>query len=157
MNLLQRYRRLTLWNRIGVWGSLASVVSLLLAMPSFHGRAAHPASSPENERARPPAAIGRENTSRYRPAPFVVAGALTVAELKRFVADIRTARGIIRIEFLPEVAPNHARNFVELAKQGFYNGTTFYRVHPLFMIQGGDPNSRLRDRSAWGSGGSAVE
>ena len=36
------------------------------------------------------------------------------------------------------MAPNHVNNFIELAKKGFYDGTTFHRVIPAFMIQGGD-------------------
>ncbi|MCP4568277.1 MAG: peptidylprolyl isomerase, partial [FCB group bacterium] len=38
-----------------------------------------------------------------------------------------------------EVAPNHVQNFLELVDQGFYNGLTFHRVVPGFIIQGGDP------------------
>ncbi|WP_447863360.1 peptidylprolyl isomerase [Nitrospira calida] len=61
--------------------------------------------------------------------------------------------GEIVLRFFPDVAPNHVSNFVKLAKQGFYNGTTFHRVIPGFMIQGGDPNSKNPDRSTHGMGG----
>ncbi len=61
--------------------------------------------------------------------------------------------GRIILRFLPDVAPKHVNNFVKLSKEGFYNGTTFHRVIPGFMIQGGDPNSKNPDRSAHGMGG----
>src|SRR6185369_1833628 len=69
-------------------------------------------------------------------------------------AIISTRHGDITIEFLPEVAPNHVKNFIELAKQGFYDGTLFHRVIPDFMIQGGDPNSKNPDKQLHGTGGS---
>lgn len=47
--------------------------------------------------------------------------------------------GAIAIELYPDVAPNTVRNFIYLVKQGFYDGLTFHRVIPGFMIQGGDP------------------
>jgi peptidyl-prolyl cis-trans isomerase B (cyclophilin B) len=68
-------------------------------------------------------------------------------------AIIRTNLGDITLKFFPEVAPNHVNNFIELAKKGFYNGTTFHRVVPRFVIQGGDPNSKNPDRSKHGMGG----
>ncbi len=43
-------------------------------------------------------------------------------------AIIHTTLGDITLKFFPEVAPNHVNNFIELAKKGFYNGTTFHRV-----------------------------
>lgn len=64
--------------------------------------------------------------------------------------------GQIVLRFFPDVAPNHVKNFVDLAKQGFYNGTTFHRVIPGFMIQGGDPKSRDQDPSNDGKGGIEV-
>jgi len=68
-------------------------------------------------------------------------------------AIIHTSLGDITLKFFPEVAPNHVNNFIELAKKGFYNGTTFHRVIPGFVIQGGDPNSKDPDRSKHGMGG----
>ena len=67
-------------------------------------------------------------------------------------AIIETKFGNIELRFFPEVAPNHVNNFIELAKKGFYDGTTFHRVIPGFMIQGGDPNTKDPDRSRHGMG-----
>ena len=68
-------------------------------------------------------------------------------------AIIDTKFGSIEIELLPEVAPNHVRNFIKLAESGFYNGTLFHRIIPGFMIQGGDPTTHGDDRSKYGTGG----
>ena len=57
-------------------------------------------------------------------------------------AIIETKFGEIEIEFLADKAPGHVKNFLDLAKKGFYDGTTFHRVIPGFMIQGGDPNTK---------------
>jgi len=51
-------------------------------------------------------------------------------------------KGEIRIALYPEIAPNTVDNFTKLTREGFYDGTTFHRVIPDFMIQGGDPNSK---------------
>ncbi|MBI5637805.1 MAG: peptidylprolyl isomerase [Nitrospinae bacterium] len=68
-------------------------------------------------------------------------------------ATIETALGAIKIRFFPAKAPGHVENFKKLARAGFYDGTTFHRVIPGFMIQGGDPNSKDNDRSNDGMGG----
>jgi peptidyl-prolyl cis-trans isomerase B (cyclophilin B) len=57
-------------------------------------------------------------------------------------AVIETKFGEIEIEFLTDVAPGHVKNFLDLARKGFYDGTTFHRVIPGFMIQGGCPNTK---------------
>ena len=46
----------------------------------------------------------------------------------------------IRLELYPEIAPVTVENFLDLVKKGFYNGLTFHRIIPVFMIQGGDPS-----------------
>lgn len=52
------------------------------------------------------------------------------------------AGGRIQIRFFPDKAPRHVENFKKLARSGYYNGTTFHRVIPGFMIQGGDHLSK---------------
>ncbi len=69
------------------------------------------------------------------------------------VAEIKTTKGDIHIRFFADRAPKHVKNFLELAQQGFYNGTKFHRVIPGFMIQGGDPNTKNADVNTWGMGG----
>jgi cyclophilin family peptidyl-prolyl cis-trans isomerase len=71
------------------------------------------------------------------------------------VAELHTTAGQITIRFFPDVAPNHVRNFLDLAQQGFYDGTKFHRVIPGFMIQGGDPNTKSGTPATWGTGGSS--
>jgi len=61
--------------------------------------------------------------------------------------------GTITLKFYLDVAPNHVNNFCQLAQDKFYDGCTFHRVIPGFMIQGGDPNSKNPDRSTHGTGG----
>ena len=72
------------------------------------------------------------------------------------VAVLETKLGKIVIKFYPDKAPNHVKNFKELCKSGFYNGTRFHRVIPGFMIQGGDPNTKSENRATWGQGGNVV-
>ncbi len=50
--------------------------------------------------------------------------------------------GQITLEFWPDVAPNHVKNFIDLAKQGFYDGQRVHRVEPKFVVQFGDPQSK---------------
>ncbi|HEX2123095.1 MAG TPA: peptidylprolyl isomerase [Thermoanaerobaculia bacterium] len=77
-----------------------------------------------------------------------------MSEYENKVAEIKTTAGDIHIRFFPDVAPNHVRNFIDLAQKGFYDGTKFHRVIPGFMIQGGDPNTKAGDPNTWGTGGS---
>jgi cyclophilin family peptidyl-prolyl cis-trans isomerase len=65
------------------------------------------------------------------------------------VVTIETDKGKIIFEMFPDVAPKTVARISELIKQGFYNGLTFHRVEPGFVIQGGDPKGN-------GTGGSGV-
>jgi peptidyl-prolyl cis-trans isomerase B (cyclophilin B) len=67
-------------------------------------------------------------------------------------AVIETKFGEIEIEFLPDKAPGHVKNFLDLARKGFYDGSTFHRVIPGFMIQGGCPNTKDASKGKAGHG-----
>ena len=79
-------------------------------------------------------------------------GVLSSCSKKEDVVTIHTEFGDI-ILILYNETPEHKKNFLELAKGGFYDGTTFHRVMDGFMIQGGDPNSKDDDTTNDGIGG----
>ena len=64
---------------------------------------------------------------------------IPVEELSKYHVIMSTNQGDMEMEFWPDVAPNHVRNFLDLCYTGFYDGKIFHRVIPGFMIQGGDP------------------
>src|SRR5690242_14562912 len=68
-------------------------------------------------------------------------------------ATIQTAKGTMKLEFYEKDAPNTVKNFIDLAKKGFYDGLTFHRVIPNFVIQGGCPNTREGATGMPGTGG----
>ncbi len=65
---------------------------------------------------------------------------LTIEVAPRKQALIVTDQGAMRVEFDYERAPNHVANFIELARDGFYNQKTFHRIEPGYFIQGGGPH-----------------
>jgi len=60
-------------------------------------------------------------------------------DLSGFHVVMQTTQGEMELEFWPDVAPEHVRNFLDLAGRGFYDGRGFHRVIKGFMIQGGCP------------------
>ncbi|MFH1851188.1 MAG: peptidylprolyl isomerase [Candidatus Neomarinimicrobiota bacterium] len=80
-----------------------------------------------------------------------------ILDYQEQAAVISTAFGEIVLDFFPTVAPLHVESFLTHARNGYYDGTTFHRVIPGFVIQGGDPNSRDNDRSNDGWGGAAAK
>lgn len=82
-----------------------------------------PAKPPEPEIIRPP-----ENQ-------------LSVEEMEKLVAVIETSAGDITLEFYPKVAPNHVKQFIWLAQNGYFDGMSVSRVIPKFIIQSGNPGS----------------
>ncbi|MCC6273604.1 MAG: peptidylprolyl isomerase [Deltaproteobacteria bacterium] len=66
----------------------------------------------------------------------------SVDSAKQYEAVIETEKGSIRVKLFAKEAPLSVTNFVQLAKGGFYEGLTFHRVEPGFVIQGGDPDGK---------------
>ena len=93
---------------------------------------------------------------------FIIAGCETKQKNKESVMDkdravISTQFGDIVLEFFDDIAPKHVESFKLHAQNSYYNGTTFHRVIPGFMIQGGDPLTKSEDRSRHGTGGNAAK
>lgn len=90
-------------------------------------------------------AFGQQAPKKYKPEE--------IKKMSTTKAILETKFGTMTIKFFPDVAPGHVKNFVDLAKKGFYDGTTFHRVIPGFMIQGGDPISKDPNGRGVGTGG----
>ena len=69
---------------------------------------------------------------------------LDLAKAQGPKAIIKTNKGTIEVQLFEKLAAKTVKNFVELAKKGYYDGVTFHRVIPDFMIQGGDPTGTGR-------------
>ena len=107
------------------------------------------------------AAASLEAQPRRRPAPRAPAAPyetrVSLDEMRNRQAVLETSRGTIVFELLPDVAPNHVGYFIEQARAGAYDGTTFHRAVRLGIIQGGDPISKDPARRAqYGTGGLGV-
>jgi peptidyl-prolyl cis-trans isomerase B (cyclophilin B) len=75
-------------------------------------------------------------------------------DLKQLQAVVNTSSGTFIMEFYPDEAPNHVRKFIELARQGFYNGTIFHSMVAHGIVQGGDPETKNpQARAKYGTGG----
>ncbi|MFN8496532.1 MAG: peptidylprolyl isomerase [Anaerolineae bacterium] len=98
------------------------------------GGAATPAASSGTPAAGAAAAAAAGAGKKYSAPP-----PMTIDPSKTYVATIETDKGKIVTEMYPQDAPQTVNNFVSLAKDGFYDGLTFHRVEPGFVIQGGDP------------------
>ncbi len=75
-----------------------------------------------------------ERSDMYKSAPPLV-----IDVNKTYRATIQTSKGDVVVDLYPQDAPQHVNNFVFLARDGFYDGLTFHRYVPSFVIQGGDP------------------
>jgi len=111
-------------------------LSLLLPALSF---ALFTASAEEKETNQP------KDTADMKDKPVIV---------EEEIVTLTTPEGVMVIKLDAVAAPKHAENFKKLVKEGFYDGTTFHRIIPQFMIQGGDPLSKDQaKRSEHGTGG----
>ncbi len=66
---------------------------------------------------------------------------LSLEEMEKLIAVMETDKGDITLEFYPKSAPNHVRQFVWLARTGYFDGMTISRIIPKFIIQSGNPSS----------------
>ncbi len=116
-------------------------IALAIALPAVIVAGTEGNSAPEDQQrgtvAQPRAKL-RENAA---PAAATAPGEALLQPSDE-VAVLTTSQGRIVIQFFPDVAPQHVSNFKSLAQSKFFDGTTFHRVIPGFMIQGGDPNSK---------------
>lgn len=94
-----------------------------------------PSKKPVKKNPAPPPAL-------TKPKPSLVED-LSPKQLENLQAVIETSMGNITLEFFGQVAPNHVRQFLRLADQGYYNGTTFSRIVKGFVIQGGNAGTWL--------------
>ena len=85
----------------------------------------------------------------------LIAGCQPSAPPADLEAVVATDLGTFRFEFAPDKAPKHVEQFLTLARQGYYDGSAFFRVVPNGIIQGGDPllKNPKTARNLWGSGG----
>jgi peptidyl-prolyl cis-trans isomerase B (cyclophilin B) len=82
---------------------------------------------------------------------------IPLAEMQNKQAVLETSYGTIVIDLLPEAAPNHVAHFITRIREGAYDGTTFHRVIPMGIIQGGDPISKdPAQKEKYGTGGLGV-
>ena len=73
------------------------------------------------------------------PKSFSAADQVIDAESNNYEATIKTAKGDIKVFLFAELSPNTVNSFVFLAQKGYFDGITFHRVVPDFVVQGGDP------------------
>src|SRR3954471_19396599 len=86
------------------------------------------------------------------PAPFTTPQ--SIAEMTGKQAVLDTAVGTIVIDLRPDLAPNHVGYFMKLAREHAYDGTTFHRIIPMAIVQGGDPLSKDPSKAnLYGTGG----
>lgn len=124
---------------------LATAAVLTLSACGSGGSTTNPGSAPEvTATGTQPASGGLDScpaagSPTDRTTSFDAAPQLCIDPERTYTADVKTDAGDVRIELLADKAPNTVNNFVVLSRMNYYNGVTFHRVIPGFMIQGGDP------------------
>ena len=128
--------------------TLLTVMGLLITSCGGSEAEPAPASAPKPAEVQPapvwtqiPTEIGEERIMQWDKSPEMM-----LDTTKQYRAIIETEKGNLVLELFAADVPNTVNNFVFLATNGYYDGTTFHRVLPGFMAQGGDPTGK-------GSGG----
>lgn len=102
----------------------------------------------------PSDSLPQENPEAQTPSPVTPTSMNIQPIAQKVTVSLNTNKGLICLELDGTRAPLTVGNFVSLAQKGFYDGTTFHRVIPDFMIQGGDPLSKdVSQRARHGTGG----
>jgi cyclophilin family peptidyl-prolyl cis-trans isomerase len=91
--------------------------------------------------------------------PSLWAQAAAASDTGNVEAVVTTDMGVFRFEFAPEKAPKHVARFLAWARQGYYNGSAFFRVVANGIVQGGDPllKNPATPRKLWGTGGLSLQ
>jgi cyclophilin family peptidyl-prolyl cis-trans isomerase len=140
----QSERDWTMWWWVGGITAAVLVLGGILWFTVGPGKSASPAPTPTVATV-PTEASKKEGSSSMPTDPVERNGmysgppALQIDPEKTYRATFETAKGDIVVELFVDKAPNTVNNFVFLAREGFYDDTTFHRVLPGFMAQGGDP------------------
>ncbi|QDH22228.1 peptidylprolyl isomerase [Saccharibacillus brassicae] len=114
-------------NQAGQRWTLAALLSLMLLVLAACGTQAPKQAAPAD---KPAAEAGTQASGEATPS----------SDGNPIVTIEMDNGGIVKLELYPDVAPNTVNNFIALVKAGFYDGLTFHRVVPGFVIQGGDPD-----------------
>ncbi len=133
---------LRLWPLLGVFAFLA--VLAFACNGGGAGTTPTPTASPASPAATAsPQASACPSPSGTPPEPatktYQERPPMSIDPAKKHTAIVKTVRGDLTIELLPDIAPETVNSFVFLARDGYYDGVTFHRVIPGFVAQGGDP------------------
>ncbi len=120
------------------------ILAILASSSACKGEKAEPAKA-EPEKAEPAKGVSKVDKALLE-KPIED---LTAQDMSKMIAVIETNHGTIKFKFFPDDAPGHCRNFIKLARKGFYDGLIFHRVIKGFMIQGGCPNGTGTGGPGW--------
>ena len=112
---------------------------LLITMSLFFGCSSDTEPSDPSTPSTPSTPSESQTEPSDEPEPADGYPPMTIDVNKTYIANIETEQGMVRVELFAQDAPKTVNNFVYLSREGFYDGTTFHRVIPGFMAQGGDP------------------
>lgn len=130
---------------------IKTLITLIVIITFFVGAfllMKNPAEAPQGDQEFAAGQV-QEKSGPQPPTSVEVSG---IQDIDKILATISTAKGDIKLELYPKIAPTTVANFRNLTKAGFYDGTKFHRVIFDFMIQGGDPLSKTDDPRV-GTGG----
>ncbi len=112
---------------------------VILAAGAFIAACSSNAPAPSNNTTTQAKGAAAAKAPAERNNLYSAAPPMTIDVNKKYRATIVTNKGNIVVDLYPQDAPQHVNNFVFLAREGFYDGLSFHRVEPGFVIQGGDP------------------